>query len=85
MKHVGAEKLAQFRTQLDFLTKTAWTSNDQISIPGRQENRLEALRTFKKKCGYIFKRSLVNRFQTNENVFWYKIGSVLKAKRSTTA
>ena len=48
-----------------------WTSNDQISIPGRQENRLEALRTFKKKCGCIFKRSLVNRFQTKENVFWY--------------
>ena len=25
-----------------------------------QENRLEALNTFKKKCGYIFKGSLVN-------------------------
>ena len=71
MKHVCAEKMAQFRTQLDFKTKTAWTSNDQISIPGRQENRLEVLRTFKKKCGYIFKRSVVNRFQTKENVFWY--------------
>ena len=48
-----------------------WTSNDQISIPGRQENRLEALRTFKEKCAYILKRSLVNRFQTKETVFWY--------------
>ena len=26
----------------------------------RQENRLEALKAFKKKCGYIFKGSLVN-------------------------
>ena len=26
----------------------------------RQENRLEALKSFKKKCGYIFKGSLVN-------------------------
>ena len=26
----------------------------------RQENRLEALKCFKKKCGYIFKGSLVN-------------------------
>ena len=25
-----------------------------------QENRLEALKAFKKKCGYIFKGSLVN-------------------------
>ena len=24
MKHVGAEKLAQFRTQSDFIAKTAW-------------------------------------------------------------
>jgi len=27
---------------------------------GRQENRLEALKAFKKKCGYIFTGSLVN-------------------------
>ena len=47
-----------------------------------QENRLEALKTFKKKCDYIFKRSLLSRFRREENVFWYKIGSVLKAKRS---
>ena len=26
----------------------------------RQENRLEALKAFKKKCGYIFKGSLFN-------------------------
>ena len=29
-----------------------------------QENRLEALRAFKKKSGHIFKRKLVNRFRT---------------------
>ena len=42
-----------------------------------QENRLEALRTFKKKCGYIFKRILVNRFRAKKNVSWYKISSFL--------
>ena len=33
---------------------------EQPKFNARQENRLEALKAFKKKCGYIFKRSLVN-------------------------
>ena len=41
----------------------------------RQENRLEALKAFKKKCGYIFR---------GRSVYWYKIGSDRKARRFTT-
>ena len=46
------------------------------------ENRLEAITAFKKKCGYIFKGSLVNI--SNERKYnWYKTGSDLKAKKFT--
>ena len=83
-KHVG--------TEAGPVQNTAGFHNENITNfkrpnfdSGRQENCLKALRIFKKKCGYIFKRSLVNQFRTQGNVFWYKIGSVLKVKRSTTA
>ena len=33
---------------------------EQPKFNAQQENRLEALKCFKKKCGYIFKGSLVN-------------------------
>ena len=33
---------------------------ERPNFNARQENRLEALKCFKKKCGYIFKGSLVN-------------------------
>ena len=33
---------------------------EQTKFNARQENRLGALKVFKKKCGYIFKGSLVN-------------------------
>ena len=33
---------------------------ERPKFDSRQENRLEALKAFKKKCGYIFKGSLVN-------------------------
>ena len=54
---------------------------------GRQENRLEALRIFKKNINVVTssKEVLWIDFERKENVFWYKIGSVLKVKRSTTA
>ena len=54
---------------------------------GRQENRLEALRIFKKNINVVTssKQVLWIDFERKENVFWYKIGSVLKVKRSTTA
>ena len=35
-------------------------SFERRKFNARQENRLEALKAFKKKCGYIFKGSLVN-------------------------
>ena len=33
---------------------------ERLKFNAQQENRLEALKSFKKKCGYIFKGSLVN-------------------------
>lgn len=33
---------------------------ERPKFKAQQENRLEALKAFKKKCGYIFKGSLVN-------------------------
>ena len=56
-KHAGADQLAQFRTQLDFLTKTSWTSNGQISIRGVNKIGSKHWEPLKKKCDYIFKRS----------------------------
>ena len=38
-----------------------------------------AIRAFKKKCGYIFKESLVS-ISNEGNAYWYKTGSDLKAK-----
>jgi len=52
---------------------------------GRQENRLKALKAFKKKCGYIFTGSLVFlTYLRKESVYWYKIGSDRKARRFMT-
>ena len=84
VKHVGAEA-GPVQNPAGFHNENIMNFKRPNFDSRRQENRLEALRTFKKKCGYIFKRSLVNRFRTKENVFWYKISSVLQAKRSTTA
>ena len=84
VKHVGAEA-GPVQNPAGFHNENIMNFKRPNFDSRRKENRLEALRTFKKKCGYIFKRSLVNRFRTKENVFWYKISSVLQAKRSTTA
>ena len=74
---------SQYRTQLDFIREHHERRTIKFQF-ARHENCLEALTAFKKKCGSIFKRSLVSRFRTKENVFWNKFGSVLKAKRSYT-
>ena len=85
-KHVGAEagpvqNAAGFHNEN--ITNFKRTNFDS----GRQENRLEALRIFKKNINVVTssKEVLWIDFQRKENVFWYKIGSVLKVKRSTTA
>ena len=39
---------------------------ERPNFNARQENRLEALKAFKKKCGYIFKGSLVNISHSEE-------------------
>ena len=61
-----------------------WKHNEILrpKFNPRLENRPEALRAFKKECGYIFKESLVN-ISSNENAYWYKTGSDLKVKRFT--
>ena len=76
VKHVGAEA-GPVQNPAGFHNENIMNFKRPNFDPRRQENRLEALRTFKKKCGYIFKRSLVNRFRTKETVFWDKISSVL--------
>ena len=85
-KHVGAEagpvqNAAGFHNEN--ITNFKRTNFDS----GRQENRLEALRIFKKNINVVTssKEVLWIDFERKENVFWYKIGSVLKVKRSTTA
>ena len=84
VKHVGSEA-GPVQNPAGFHNENIMNFKRPNFDSRRQENRLEALRIFKKKCRYIFKRSVVNRFRTKENVFWYKIGLVPKAKRSTTA
>ena len=56
---------------------------EQPKFNARQENRLGALKVFKKKCGYIFKGSLVN-ISEEKSIYWYKIGSDRKARRFMT-
>ena len=55
---------------------------EQPKFNACQENRLKALKAFKKKCGYILKGSLVNI--SEERVYWYKIGLDWKARRFIT-
>ena len=55
---------------------------ERPKLNAQQENRLEALKCLKKKCAYM-SGSIVN-ISKEGNVFWYKIGSDLKAKRFMT-
>ena len=81
---MSVPKLAQFRTQRDFITKTSRTSNDQISIWGKSPRR-EPLKPLQRPVFTSSKEVFWIDFERKENVFFYKIGSVLKVKRSTTA
>ena len=82
---MSVPKLAQFRTQLDLIKKTIRTSNNQISIRGVKKIASKHWESFKRNVATSSKEVLWIDFERKENVFWYKIGSVLKVKRSTTA
>ena len=82
---MSVPKLAQFRTQLDFITKTLRTSNEQISIRGVKKIASKHWESLERDVVISSKEVLWIDFQRKANAFWNKIGSVLKVKRSTTA
>ena len=83
---MSVPKLAQFRTQLDFITKTSRTSNDQISIWGVMKiPSKRTTETFTKTCVYVFKRSLLNRFRTQGKCILLQDWPGPEGQRSTTA
>ena len=55
VKHVGDEA-GPVQNPAGFHNENIMNFKRPNFDPRRQENRLEALRTFKKKCGYIFKK-----------------------------
>ena len=53
---------------------------ERSKFNARQENRLEALKAFKKSVD-ISLREVSSTFLRKESVYWYKIGSDRKARR----
>ena len=60
MSEEGAEAAAPAQDQNQGFFTGNIMNFERPMFYSRQENRLEALKAFKKKCGYIFKGSLVN-------------------------
>ena len=60
MSEEGAEAAAPAQDQNQGFFTGNIMNFERPKFDSRQENRLEALKAFKKKCGYIFKGSLVN-------------------------
>ena len=60
MSEEGAEAAAPAQDQNQGFFTGNIMNFEQSKFDSRQENRLEALKAFKKKFGYIFKGSLVN-------------------------
>ena len=60
MSEEGAEAAAPAQDQNQGFFTGNIMNFERPKFDFRQENRLEALKAFKKKCGYIFKGSLVN-------------------------
>ena len=60
MSEEGAEAAAPAQDQNQGFFTGNIMNFERPKFDSRRENRLEALKAFKKKCGYIFKGSLVN-------------------------
>ena len=60
MSEEGAKAAAPAQDQNQGFFTGNFMNFERPMFDFRQENRLEALKAFKKKCGYIFKGSLVN-------------------------
>ena len=58
MSHEGANEGAPAQAQGNFTGNIM--NFERPKFDSKQENRLEALKAFKKKCGYIFRGSLIN-------------------------
>ena len=85
-KHVGA-KAGQVQNPAGFHNENITNFKRPNFDLGRHENPLEEnhWEPSKRPVFTSSKEVLWIDFERKENVFWYKIGSVLKVKRSTTA
>ena len=86
VKHVGRRSRAAAPAQDQ--NQGFFTGNimnfERHMFYSRQENRLEALKAFKRNV-VASSKEVLWIFRAKENVFWFKIDLVLKFKRYTTA
>ena len=84
MSEEGAEAAAPAQDQNQGFFTGNIMNFERPMFYSRQENRLEALKAFKRNV-VASSKEVLWIFRVKENVFWFKIDLVLKFKRYTTA